>query len=165
MGENVTSSIAWDKYFPLINKGILLMLLLGSLIIASGVDVVQMGGKLLGRSDAVEPALSVGSGELVADSRPAGKTAGGHWNKIILSVAVMLGVVVLVLYVLSIGGRDAERMKEQNIAKQQERQPIKTGDSGQQQAVQEDTECNLASYKLFFPPKDVAEPALEQAKA
>lgn len=166
MAAKVITSIALDKHFPLINKAILILLLVGGLLIATGVDVVQMGGKLWGRSEAAEPASSASSGELVSGSRPAAtNSAGSQFQAIILSGAVMLGVVVLVFYVLSIGGRDAERMKEQDIAQKQERQPIKTGDSGQQQAAPEDTECNLASYKLFFPSPDAAAPALEQAQA
>lgn len=169
MDAKVITSIALDKHFPLINKAILMVLVVGGLLIATGVDVVQLGGKLLGRSEAAEPASSASSassGELVSGSRPAAtNSAGSQFQAIILSGAIMLCVVVLVFYVLSIGGRDADRMKEQDIAQKRERQPKKSGDAGQQQAAPEDTECNLASYKLFFPSPDAAAPALKQAKA
>lgn len=164
METKAAKPVAWDDYFPVLNKVILVLLLVGGMLIATGVDVVQLGGRLLGRSGDAEAAVSSSSGDLVVESKPTSASrAGGYWKTIILAVAGMLGVVILVFYVLSVGGRDAERTQEQSIAKKKESQPIKSGESEEQKLTPEEAECNLASYKLFQPAPDAAALPVEQA--
>lgn len=150
----VRAGISWDEYFPLINKAIVGLLLIVALLIGSGVDLAQLGSRFVGSGDDVEAIVPVDAGESVAVnfSLTPKPTAKGldRWRHVIVAVAMMLGVVVLVLYVLSVGGRDAERMKEQVAAIQREKDAKKPEKSSDQPAAPEETECNLATYKMFY---------------
>lgn len=142
--------VKWDEYFPLLNKVILGLLVLGAMMIATGVDLVQLGSKVLGGGDNVESVASVDAGEPVASdfggpSKPA--TGIAAWRNVIVAISAMLGIAVFVLYILSVGGRDAERMKEQQAALKKEKEPAE----GQQARQEESEECNLSSYKMFYP--------------
>jgi hypothetical protein len=151
MEAKTINSLKWDEYFPLLNKAILGLLLVGAIIIATGVDLVQLGGKLLGGGN--ENVVTVDAGELVespftgGESKPA--TGLAKWHNTIVAVAVMLGVVVLVLYILTVGGRDAERTKVQTAAHKKDRQPLPQ--EGQDASLPASDECNLATYKMFYP--------------
>lgn len=146
------TSVKWDDYFPLLNKAILGLLLVGALLIGTGVDLVQLGGKVLGGGSDTEVVSSADLGEPVASdfgsSRPA--TGVAAWRNVIVGIAVMLGVVVLVFYILSVGGRDAERMREQQAACKKDQQPVKPEGACTQQPEPASEECNLSSYKLFY---------------
>lgn len=119
-------------------------------MIATGVDLVQLGSKVLGGGDNAEAVATADAGEPVASdfggpSKPA--TGIAAWRDVIVAVSAMLGVAVFVLYILSVGGRDAERMKEQHAAMKKEKEPPE----GQQAQQEESEECNLSSYKMFYP--------------
>lgn len=154
MEARAINTTEWDRYFPLINKAIVGLLLVGALVIGSGVDLAKLGSRLAGPGDDVEAATAVDAGELMAVdfSLTPKPTAKGldRWRHVIVAVAMMLGVVVLVLYILSVGGRDADRMKEQIAAVQREKDAKKPEKSGDQPPAPEETECNLATYKLFY---------------
>lgn len=149
------NSVQWDVYFPLLNKAILGLLLVGAVMIATGVDLAQLGSKVLGGGD--EVAVAADARELVASdfggpSKPA--TGIAAWRNVIVAISVMLGVVVLVFYILSVGGRDAERMKEQQAALKKDQPAKADGDKSQSAPVSE--ECNLDSYKRFYAQESVA---------
>ena len=151
-GTAMPAAVKWDEYFPLLNKAILGLLLVGVIMIATGVDMVQLGGRVLGGGGDSEAVVAEDAGELVAsDLGGSAKPATGiaAWRNVILAIAVMLGVVVLVFYVLSVGGRDAERMKEQQAAAKKDQKPAKS--EAANSTEDESEECNLASYKLFYP--------------
>lgn len=154
MEAKTPAPVKWDEYFPLLNKAILGLLVLGAMMIASGVDLVQLGGKFLGGGDNVEALSAVDAGEPVAGDlggSPKPATGIAAWRNVILAVAVMLGVVVFVFYILSVGGRDAERMKEQQAALKKDQQSKKMDGENAQPAAAESEECNLSSYKMFYP--------------
>ncbi|MDB5338559.1 MAG: hypothetical protein JWN70_4178 [Planctomycetaceae bacterium] len=147
-------NVKWDDYFPLLNKAILGLLVLGAMMIATGVDLVQLGGKVLGGGDNVESVSAADAGEPVpGDFGGSAKPATGiaAWRNVIVAITVMLGVVVFVFYILSVGGRDAERMKEQQAAVKKDQQPDKADGEKAQPAAAEEEECNLSSYKMFYP--------------
>lgn len=149
------NSEQWDVYFPLLNKAILGLLLVGAVMIATGVDLVQLGSRVLGSGD--EMIVAASAGELVAGdfggpSTPA--TGIAAWRNVIVAISVMLGVVVLVFYILSVGGRDAERMKEQQAALKKD-QPAKADGDKSPQSAPVTEECNLDSYKRFYAPESV----------
>lgn len=151
METKAAPSIAWDQYFPLINKSILALLVVGGLLIASGVDIVQLGGRMIGRSSDTEPALSASDLPSLSTGTAASKL-GGKWRTAILVAGGVLGIVALVISVLSLGGRDAQLMKEQHAPKKKEAGPETDPAASQSKAAPlEETECNLSSYKLFYP--------------
>ena len=154
MEANRPTSVKWDDYFPLINKAILGLLFVVTIMIATGVDLVQLGGKVLGGGGDVEAVVAAELGEPVASdfggaaSRPA--TGLAAWRNVIVAITGMLGVVVLVFYILSVGGRDAERMKEQQVACKKKEQPVLPDAEHTPQATPVLEECNLSSYKMFY---------------
>ncbi|MES2793478.1 MAG: hypothetical protein V4719_27950 [Planctomycetota bacterium] len=152
MEAKTINSLKWDDYFPVLNKIILSLLLIGAILIATGVDVVQLGGKLLSGGNEIIAATD--AGELVESPFAAKPTTGlAAWHNTIVAVAMMLGVVVLVLYILTVGGRDAERTKAQTAAHKKDRQPLPQ-EGKEAQPVSE--ECNLATYKMFYPSESAA---------
>ena len=151
------TAVKWDEYFPLLNKAILGLLLCGAIMIASGVDLVQIGSKILGGGDDAEAVVAADVGEPVASDfgRPSKPATGiAAWRNVIIAIAAMLSVVVLVFYVLSVGGRDAAWMKEQQQAAKKEQKPNTPAAASAQENDSE--ECNLASYKLFYSSESAA---------
>lgn len=149
--------VAWDGYFPLLNKAILCLLLIFGIIVASGVDVVQVGSKLLAGESLSTSTVSAGTGA-IASSEPMNfslsVTGPGGWKNAVVILAVIFGITVVALSVLSSSGRDATRMKEREAQRKEEQErggaPAAAPAAATVAREPEPEECNLASYKLFY---------------
>lgn len=156
------SPVAWDEYFPAINKAVMFLVLILAVVFCTGLDVLALANKVL-------------SGKSAADSvsvAPAGETVGGSfkgislsvwgpggWKVAVVLVGAILGIAGVALSFLSTSGRDAARMKEQVAKAKEDRKCKPTG--GTDASQDESTECNLASYKLFFPSPEAATAPVE----
>lgn len=159
--------IAWDEYFPLINKGVMFLVLILAIVFASGLDFAALANKVLSRDGGATSVAAAPAGEPVS-SGFKGFTLSvwgpGGWKVAVVLVAVILGIAAFSLSVLSTSGRDAAQMKEQAAKAKEDRKCKPTGGTDASQA--ESTECNLASYKMFFSsPEEPVTPAESPAKS
>lgn len=158
--------IAWDEYFPAINKAVMFLLLILAVLFCTGLDVMGLANKVLGRGGDSASVAAAPAGEAVSGSSKGFSLSvwgPGGWKVALILVGVILGIAGISLSVLSTSGRDAERMKEQAAKNKEDKKCKPTG--GTDASQDESTECNLASYKMFFPqPEEPAAPAEKQVE-
>lgn len=158
--------VAWDDYFPALNKAVMFLLLILAVLFGTGLDVAGLVNKALSRDGGSVAIAAAPAGEAVAGSSRGFSLSvwgPGGWKVAVVLVGVILGIAGFALSFLSTSGRDAERMKEQQAKNKEDRKCKPTGGSDASQ--DESTECNLASYKLFFPAQEQpAAPAETQVK-
>lgn len=147
--------IAWDEYFPAINKAVMFLLLILAVLFGTGLDVAGLVNKALSRDGGSAAVASAPAGEPVSGPSKGFSLSvwgPGGWKVAVVLVAGILGIAGFALSFLSTSGRDAARMKEQAEKNKEDRKCKPTG--GTDASQDESTECNLASYKLFFPPPE-----------
>lgn len=151
---------SWDDYFPMINKAIMFVILILAVVFVTGVDITKMTGR---------SRLSAGGGEPVVSSSSVSSVSSfnlkslsvygpGGWKVIVGMIVVLVAITGAVFAVLSSSGLDAAWTKELEAKMKEKEKPKKTVST-----EPESTECNLASYKMFFGPKEEPAPAQEVA--
>ncbi len=132
----------------------LFLVLIFGIVFATGFDVTQLASKLFSRGDAsasvasAEPMIPVASG---STGFSLSITGPGGWKTAVILLAVILGIAGIALSVLSANGRDAAWMKEQEAKKKKDQKSTPAAKAAAAPCEPGDEECNLASYKLFFP--------------
>lgn len=136
------------------------MVLIFGIVFATGVDVMQLGNKLLARGGAGGDAVAAEAGAPVEGSSSnfsMSITGPGGWKNAAILITVIFSITVVALSVLSSSGRDAarEKAREARLKEEQKGTPAaKTAAKAAAPAEEESEECNLASYKLFFRSSD-----------
>jgi acid phosphatase family membrane protein YuiD len=136
----------------LVNKAMLVLVLIFGVLVGSGLDVAQLGSSLLSREASAGEIVSSGASSAASSSQgfSLSITGPGGWKNAIVLVAVIFTVTIVALSVLSASGRDAAHLKERE-AKLKEEEKCMTAAKAAVTIEPGSEECNLASYKLFYP--------------
>lgn len=151
---------SWDDYFPVINKAIMTGILVLAVVFVTGVDVTNLAG-FLKKRDGGTPIVSSSSMAAVSNFNISklSVTGPGGWKIIVGLIVALASAAGVVFAVLSSSGLDAAWTKEQQAKHKEKEKPKKVAAA----AKDDDGECNLASYKMFFAPKEEPAPSTEAA--